>query len=149
MGLRFIKQNVPDPKIHECPLWHKYVAKLKEGRDVVGFSLFQNDIGEDLRMKELWAGGYGALDPILSSVVDRVLIGATEDDIAQVFGERVDEVMHPVMAVIIETEKYQIYAGGSRFFIWRELIKRPAAAMLYDDRKQVLLNQSGHKPVTS
>lgn len=106
MGLRFIKQNVPEVEILEYPLWHEYVAKLKEGWDVVGFSLFQNDIGEGIRMaeearrqgiKELWAGGYGALDPILPSVVDRVFIGAAEDYVAQVFGKRVDEVMHPLM----------------------------------------------------
>lgn len=107
-GLRFLKQNVPELEILEYPLWHEYVSRLKEGWDVVGFSFFQNEIAEVSKMaeearrmgvKELWAGGYGALDPAIPKIVDRVFYGAAEDDVAQAFGKRVPEgeIEHPVM----------------------------------------------------
>lgn len=105
-GLRFIKQNVPEVQILEYPMWDDYVKKLKEGWDVVGFSFYENEVGEVMRMasearrqgvKELWAGNYGALDPAIPGIVDRVITGAAEDEVAQVFGYRVTEVEHPVM----------------------------------------------------
>ncbi len=105
-GLRFLKQNVQELEILEYPMWHEYVEKLKEGWDVVGFSFYQNEIGEVLEMieearrqgvKELWAGNYGSIDPSIPSRVDRVFMGASEDDVAQVFGRRVRDVEHPFM----------------------------------------------------
>ncbi|TKJ42981.1 radical SAM protein [candidate division TA06 bacterium B3_TA06] len=109
-GLRFIKQNVPEVEILEYPLWHEYVEKLKQGWDVVGFSFFQIHIGEIRKMieearrhgvREIWAGGYGALDNDIPGLVDRVFIGPGEDRIAQVFGHRVkdEDIQHPVMMV--------------------------------------------------
>lgn len=107
LGLRFIKQNVPQVEILEHPMWPDYVKKLKEGWDVVGFSLFQNEVGEITRMaaearrqgiRELWAGGYGAMEPAIARTVDRVVLGAGEDEVAQMFGYRVKEVVHPAMA---------------------------------------------------
>ncbi|TET22631.1 MAG: radical SAM protein [Candidatus Stahlbacteria bacterium] len=109
-GLRFIKQNVPQVEILEHPLWYEYVEKLKEGWDVVGFSFYQKQIGEIIRMieearrhgiKEIWAGNYGALDYSIPSLVDRVFIGSAEDKIARVFGRCVpdNEVEHPAMMV--------------------------------------------------
>lgn len=107
-GLRFLKQNVPEIEILEYPMWRDYVAKLKQGWDVVGFSFFENEIGEVIEMasearrqgiRELWAGGYGALSAVVPKTVDRVFYGAAEDEVAQVFGKRVreDEIEHPVM----------------------------------------------------
>ena len=107
-GLRFIKQNVPEVEIQEYPLWHEYVAKLKEGWDVVGFSFYQHHIAEIREMieearcqgvREIWAGNYGALDYDIPGLVDRVIIGTGEDPVAQAFGYRVrdDEIEHPVM----------------------------------------------------
>lgn len=107
-GLRFLKQNVPQVQVLEYPLWHEYVEKLKQGWDVVGFSFFENEIGEVIRMaeearrqgvKELWAGGYGSLNPVIPKTVDRVFTGASEDEVARVFGHEVrpDEVEHPAM----------------------------------------------------
>ncbi|MBN2381210.1 radical SAM protein [candidate division WOR-3 bacterium] len=107
-GLRFLKQNVPEIETLEFPLWHQYVRKLKEGWDVVGFSFFENEIAEVARMadearrqgvRELWAGGYGALDEAIPRMVDRVFVGAAEDQVAQAFGRRVpqDQIQHPVM----------------------------------------------------
>lgn len=109
-GLRFIKQNVPQVEILEYPMWRQYVARLREGWDVVGFSFYQNEIGEIRKMvaearrqgvREIWAGNYGALDYSIPSLVDRVFIGPAEDDIAQVFGYRVrpEDIQHPVMMV--------------------------------------------------
>lgn len=99
-GLRFIKQNVPEVEILEYPLWHEFVAKLKEGWDIVGFGFYQAEIDEIERMAdearrqgvgETWAGNYGALDARVPRIVDRVVIGPGEDEIAQVFGHRVRE----------------------------------------------------------
>jgi radical SAM superfamily enzyme YgiQ (UPF0313 family) len=109
-GLRFIKQNVPQVEILEYPRWNQYVAKLREGWDVVGFSFYQNEIDEITKMaaearrqgvKELWAGNYGALDYSIPSLVDRVFIGPGEDQVAQAFGNRVkpEDIQHPVMMV--------------------------------------------------
>ena len=90
-GLRFIKQNVPEVEILEYPLWHEYVAKLKEGWDIVGFSAYQHDIAEIESMAEearrqgvgeTWAGNFGVLDDKVPSIVDRTFIGPAEDAIA-------------------------------------------------------------------
>jgi len=105
-GLRFLKQNVPQIEILEYPLWHRYVRKLKEGWDVVGFSFFQNEVADVERMaaearrqgvREIWAGGHGALDEHVQTFADRVFIGAAEDDVARVFGNRVkdSDIEHP------------------------------------------------------
>ncbi len=105
-GLRFLKQNVPEIEILEYPSWREYAEKLKEGWDVVGFSFFENEIGEVSKMaeearrqgvKELWAGGYGSLNPVIPKAVDRVFHGVSEDAVAQAFGRRVTDVRHPVM----------------------------------------------------
>ncbi|MBD3285535.1 radical SAM protein [candidate division WOR-3 bacterium] len=107
-GLRFLKQNVPEIEILEYPLWHQYICKLKQGWDVVGFSFFQNEVADVERMaaaarehgvKEIWAGGHGALDGHVPAFADRVFIGAAEDDVARVFGYRVpdSEIQHPVL----------------------------------------------------
>ncbi len=99
-GLRFIKQNVPEVEIIEYPTWREYVAKLKEGWDVVGFSFYQNEIDEIEKMAEgarrqgvgeTWAGNYGALDSRVPRIVDRVVIGPGENEIAQAFGYGVGE----------------------------------------------------------
>lgn len=116
-GLRFIKQNVPEVEILEFPLWNEYVAKLKEGWDVVGFSFHNIELDEIKKMAdearrqgvhELWAGNYGALDDRVPSLVDRVFVGPAEDDIAQVFGYRVpkDEIQHPAMLCNVSLAPY-------------------------------------------
>ncbi|GEM_PF-143637 len=106
-GLRFLKRNIPGLEILEFPTWEEYLDKLKEGWDVVGFSLFQNQIAEIMQMadearkqgvKELWAGGYGALDSAIPKIVDRVFLGASEDLIAQAFGKRVEDILHPTIS---------------------------------------------------
>ncbi len=108
LGLRFIKQNVPEVEILEFPTWNEYVAKLREGWDVVGFSFHNIELDEITRMieearfhniPELWAGNYGALDDRIPSIVDRVFIGPAEDAVAQSFGYRIsrDEIEHPVL----------------------------------------------------
>jgi len=109
-GLRFIKQNVPEVEILEYPRWDEYVAKLKEGWDVVGFSVYQHDIAEVEQMAEearrqgvgeTWAGNFGVLDAKVPGFVDRTFVGPAEDEIAQFFGHRVrdGEIEHPPMMI--------------------------------------------------
>jgi len=109
-GLRFLKQNVPEVEILEYPLWHEYVAKLKEGWDVVGFSVYQHDIGEVAAMadearrhgvRETWAGNFGVLDAKVPTFVDKVFVGPAEDHLARLYGRRVrdEEIEHPAMMV--------------------------------------------------
>lgn len=108
MGLRFIKQNVPQIEILEFPLWDQYVSKLKEGWDIVGFSFYQDEIDDIEKMAgearrhnvgEIWAGNYGALDDTVTQIVDRVFIGPAEDYFAKLFGNRVldNQVQHPAI----------------------------------------------------
>ncbi len=105
-GLRFIKQNVPEVEILEYPMWDEYQAKLREGWDIVGFSFYQHEIDEIVRMaeeahqhgvKELWAGNYGALDYKVPSIADRIILGPGEDELAKLFGYHVhdSEIEHP------------------------------------------------------
>jgi len=130
-GLRFIKQNVPEVEILEYPLWHEYVAKLKEGWDIVGFSAYQHDIAEIESMAEearrqgvgeTWAGNFGVLDDKVPSMVDRIFIGPAEDPIAQAFGHRVrcEDIEHPAMMVHVS-----LRPGNIRHF---------SAGLLYTQR---------------
>ncbi|NIT36045.1 MAG: radical SAM protein [candidate division Zixibacteria bacterium] len=113
-GLRFIKQNVPEVEILEYPRWHEYVAKLKEGWDIVGFSFYQAEIDEIERMAdearrqgvgETWAGNYGALDGRVPQIVDRVVIGPGENVFAELFGRgiREDDVEVPPIIGYVRT----------------------------------------------
>jgi len=108
IGLRFIKRNVPEVELLEFPNWNEYKAKLAEGWDIVGFSLYQSEITEVERMiaearrqgvREIWAGNYGALDPHIESLVDRTVIGPGENAVAELFGHRVpdDQIKHPLV----------------------------------------------------
>lgn len=103
-GLRFIKQNIPEIEIVEYPSWNEYRKKLKEGWDVVGFSFYQNEIHEILRMagearrqgvRELWAGNYGALMEGMDLHFDRVFTGYAERQIAALLGKKLDQILHP------------------------------------------------------
>jgi radical SAM superfamily enzyme YgiQ (UPF0313 family) len=130
-GLRFIKQNVPEVEILEYPLWHEYVAKLKEGWDIVGFSAYQRDIAEIESMaeearrqgvRETWAGNFGVLDDKVPSMVDRTFVGPAEDSIAQFFGHSVpdEDIEHPAMMVHVS-----LRPGNIRHF---------SAGLLYTQR---------------
>lgn len=118
-GLRFIKQNVPEVEILEYPLWQEYVARLREGWDVAGFSFYHNQIGEIRDMiaearrqgvREIWGGNYGVLDYEIPKLLDRIFTGPAEDEIARVFGYRVhpEDTEHPVMMAHFS------YGGGVR-----------------------------------
>jgi radical SAM superfamily enzyme YgiQ (UPF0313 family) len=108
LGLRFIKQNVPEVEILEFPSWNEYVEKLKEGWDVVGFSFLNIELDEIEKMmeearsrgvREIWAGNYGALDDRIPGMADRIFIGPAETEIAPFFGYRInrEDVEHPAM----------------------------------------------------
>lgn len=109
-GLRFIKQNVPEVEILEYPLWEEYCAKLKEGWDIVGFSCFQDEIGKVQEMalearrhkiKELWCGGYGALDQSIPKYFDRVIFGYGEEFLSSVYGYKLNSIQHPFLPIAL------------------------------------------------
>ena len=117
-GLRFLKQNIPEIEILEYPTWEEYVNKLKEGWDVVGFSFYLNEITEILQMaqearkqgiKELWAGNYGALTEGIESYFDRIFIGYAEHQVAEVFGRKIDEIIHPPIIQFLRITPLFIY----------------------------------------
>ncbi|MBN2380930.1 hypothetical protein JXM67_14120 [candidate division WOR-3 bacterium] len=105
VSLRFIKQNVSEIEILEYPSWNEYVAKLREGWDIVGFSFFHHDLWEILEMaeearrqgvKEIWAGGYGALSDESARFADRVFTVYVEDQLnREIFGRKLDRLRHP------------------------------------------------------
>lgn len=105
-SVRFIKQNVPEIEVLDFPTWAEYVSKLKQGWDVVGFSFFHHDLEEILAMaaearrqgvKELWSGGFGAFSPEAEGFADRIWIGYAEEELAEVFGRKLDRLRHPPM----------------------------------------------------
>ncbi|UCE73985.1 MAG: radical SAM protein [Methanomassiliicoccales archaeon] len=107
-GLRFIKQNVPQIEILEYPLWDEFIAKLREGWDIVGFSFFLNETHEVIRMvnkaremgiKEIWGGNYGVLTKEVQPYFDRIFIGYSEHEIAKALGHEVKEIIHPPLIV--------------------------------------------------
>ncbi len=123
-GLRFLKQNVPEIEIMEYPDLDEFKEKLKEGWDVVGFSVYLYQIPEILEMidlarqhnvSEIWAGNYGAPFPPIEQAVDRVIIGDAFDEVAQLFGYRVhpDKIEHPVMtATVTAIWKFRLLSFG-------------------------------------
>jgi radical SAM superfamily enzyme YgiQ (UPF0313 family) len=111
-GLRFLKQNVPEVEVLEYPTWEEYAEKLKEGWDVVGFSVYLYQIPEILEMveyaraqgvPEIWAGNYGAPVPAIEEVVDRVVVGPGFDEVAGLFGYSLDleRIEHPAILATV------------------------------------------------
>lgn len=107
-GLRFLKQNVPEVEVLEYPSWDEYIARLKEGWDVVGFSIYLYQIPEILEMiaaaraqgvGAVWAGNYGAPVPIIEQAVDRVVEGSGFNEVAGLFGYALDldKIEHPAI----------------------------------------------------
>ncbi len=109
-GLRFLKQNIPEIEILEYPTWEEYVERLKEGWDVVGFSFFTNEVPEIIRMaeearkhkvKELWAGNYGALEKGVQQYFDKIFVGYAEKSLGEILGYKVEDVIHPPLVGIL------------------------------------------------
>jgi radical SAM superfamily enzyme YgiQ (UPF0313 family) len=103
-GLRFLKQNLPEVEILEYPTWHEYLAKLKQGWDVVGFSFYLNETGEIIRMaeearrqgiKELWAGNYGALTESMDKYFDNLFFDYAEHKVGEMLGRKIETIVHP------------------------------------------------------
>lgn len=104
-GLRFIKQNVPPVEILEYPTWSQYVAKLREGWDVVGFSFYIDEIHEIVEMigaarrmcpgVQIWGGNYGVLTDEVQHHFDRIFVGYAEQAVGQALGVPVGEIRHP------------------------------------------------------
>lgn len=103
-GLRFLKQNIPEITILEYPEWEEYERVLKQGWDVVGFSFHTSGTNRVLRMAEaarragvprIWGGNYGAVNPALSGLFDRVFSGYAEREVAEALGTTVDRIRHP------------------------------------------------------
>lgn len=111
-GLRFLKQNVPEIEIMEYPSLEDFKEKIKEGWDIVGFSVYLYQIPEILEMiqyvreqgvKEIWAGNYGAPVPAIENAVDRVITGSAFNEVAEIFGYTIlpDRIEHPVMTATV------------------------------------------------
>jgi radical SAM superfamily enzyme YgiQ (UPF0313 family) len=106
VGLRFIKENIPEIVIMENPSWDEYCQVLGQGWDVVGFSFLHYELGKIIRMveearrqgvREIWAGSYGALSP-QARFADRVWTGYCEKELAsEVFNRKLDTIVHPVL----------------------------------------------------
>jgi hypothetical protein len=126
-GLRFIKQNIPEVEILEYPNWTQYKQKIQEKQwDIVGFSFYLNEIHEILEMAdyarkqnipELWAGNYGALTEEIQHHFDRVLIGYSEDTIAQLFGKHIsnNEIIHPPLISNTSIHGFKLNCQGYLF----------------------------------
>jgi radical SAM superfamily enzyme YgiQ (UPF0313 family) len=123
-GLRFLKQNIPEIEVLEYPSWEEFKEKLKEGWDIVGFSVYLYQIPEILEMigearkqgvKEIWAGNYGAPYPAIEAVVDRVIIGDGFQEVAGIFGYSIppDQIEHPAMtATVTAIWKFHLLSFG-------------------------------------
>lgn len=107
---RFIKQNVPEIEILEFPSWQEYVEKLKEGWDVVGFTGFHHELLEIKEMaeearrqgvKEIWTGSYIALSPEAEAFSDRTWVGYCEEQLAELFGRKLERIIHPPLVIQI------------------------------------------------
>jgi radical SAM superfamily enzyme YgiQ (UPF0313 family) len=103
-GLRFIKQNVPEIEILEYPARAEFAEVIQQGWDVAGFSFYTSETNEVLRMaeyarkagvSELWAGNYGALNPAIASVFDKVFTGYSEAQLARELGREPGDLIHP------------------------------------------------------
>jgi hypothetical protein len=103
-GLRFLRQNIPGLTILEYPTEAEYSAQLKKGWDAVGISFYLEETNLALhmaeearraRVKELWAGNYGALTPSVQSKFDRIFSGYSEEAVAQRLGVPLPEIQHP------------------------------------------------------
>ncbi len=107
-GLRFLRQNIPELEILEYPTRAEYLAALRRGWDVVGFSFYLEETNRILEMAEeahragvrrLWAGNYGALTPAMQSHFDQVFSGYSEEAVAQQLGRSLQQIQHPPLVV--------------------------------------------------
>lgn len=108
IGLRFLKENVPDVEMLEYPTWAQYRAALTSERwDMVGISFYTwstpvaIDMAKAAReagVPEVWGGNYGVLSPGLDEHFTRLVKGAGEADLhAYVYGRPLEKLRHPVL----------------------------------------------------
>jgi radical SAM superfamily enzyme YgiQ (UPF0313 family) len=110
-GLRFLKQNIQEIEILEYPTWKEFSEKLKEGFDIVGFSVYLYQIEEIKEMItearkyscEIWAGNFGAPFKPIEDLVDRVITDNAFNEVAELFGYKVNlkNIEHPVMTATV------------------------------------------------
>ena len=108
-SLRFLKQNVPGIEILEFPTWQEYTSKIAEGWDVVGVSFLHRNLAEIIEMvaharhkgvREIWAGGYGALSEEAQGFADRVFHGYAEETLhEELTGRKLERIRHPPVVV--------------------------------------------------
>ncbi|MEW5734956.1 MAG: radical SAM protein [Thermodesulfobacteriota bacterium] len=105
-GLRFLKQNVPGIEVLEYPTWEEFEAALARGWDVVGLSFHTSGTNRVARMAErarragvsqIWGGNYGAMNPALSGLFDRVFCGYAEEEVARALGTSAGPIRHPLL----------------------------------------------------
>lgn len=105
-GLRFLRENLPQIEILELPTREEYARALQRGWDVVGFSFFTFETADVLEMAELarkagvrevWAGNYGAMNPLIQDRFDKVVTGYAEAQVARALGVELGALSHPVL----------------------------------------------------
>ena len=122
VGLRFLKENIPDIEIMEGPSWEDYEAILKEGIDILGISFYTYQIpivermiemARKYRVGEIWGGNYGILTPGIEEKFDRSFKGYAEGDVYETLYKRpfLDPIRHPVMIVKETTPLFPLVQG--------------------------------------
>ncbi len=124
MGLRWIKQNIPEIEILENPTFKEFKEKIsKKKYDIVGFSFYSNETSTVIEMikyarskgvKNIWGGNYGVLTPEIQKYFDRIFPGYAEEEIAKALGKKIKTIIHPPLIDYIGTpSKIQILRYGA------------------------------------
>lgn len=113
LGLRFLKYNIPEIDILEYPSKKTYIEALKKDYDVLGYSFYVNDVPDITRMiktarshageLKIIGGNYGALTPGIEEHFDELIIGYSEDRIADMVGKKIEDLKHPPIIWYIQT----------------------------------------------
>jgi radical SAM superfamily enzyme YgiQ (UPF0313 family) len=107
VGLRFLKENIPQIDILEYPRWDQYREALTMGYDIVGISFMtctthiireMVDMAREAGAREVWGGNHGVLNPSVSHLFDRTFTGSGEKVLAELLdGKPIREIKHPVI----------------------------------------------------
>lgn len=106
IGLRFLKENVPDIDVLEYPTWQEYIDALDiEPWDMVGISFYtwstpvaveMAQKARDRGVKEIWGGNYGAMEPGLNASFTRLVKGPGEYVLHEyVYDRPLPQLRHP------------------------------------------------------
>ncbi len=112
-GLRFLKYNMPEIYILEYSIHSEYTNALKKGYNIVGYSLYVNEIRDIIDMikiarrtcedVEIWDGNYGALTQEIQSHFDELMVGYSDERIAAKLGMKIERIRHPPLVWYFQT----------------------------------------------